>query len=192
MTDPHSRACGIVPHDHGPQCHPNCPTCSSRKEVVIDNETVKRCWCGGGLVYRYDPKTVICIESPLHDPLADGRPKDVRRLYVAGPMSGYPECNYPAFNRAEHQLVLAGFQVVNPAGVHIDTQHHYVDLLRADLLEMLTCHGVATLDNWWESVGARNEVQVAGTLKMPVRPLAEWLSIGYPGGNLDDTPKEKP
>lgn len=24
---PHSRACGIRPHDHGPDCHENCPTC---------------------------------------------------------------------------------------------------------------------------------------------------------------------
>jgi len=27
---PHSRACGIRKHDHGPDCHPNCPTCSGR------------------------------------------------------------------------------------------------------------------------------------------------------------------
>src|SRR5688500_14385297 len=24
---PHSRACGVIPHQHGPMCHPNCPTC---------------------------------------------------------------------------------------------------------------------------------------------------------------------
>ena len=24
---PHSRACGIAMHEHGPQCNPNCPTC---------------------------------------------------------------------------------------------------------------------------------------------------------------------
>lgn len=24
---PHSRACGIIRHQHGPACHPNCPTC---------------------------------------------------------------------------------------------------------------------------------------------------------------------
>ena len=24
---PHSRACGIIPHDHGTGCHSNCPTC---------------------------------------------------------------------------------------------------------------------------------------------------------------------
>ena len=26
-TGPHSRACGIKRHDHGTECHSNCPTC---------------------------------------------------------------------------------------------------------------------------------------------------------------------
>jgi hypothetical protein len=28
---PHSRACGIVSHEHGEKCHSNCPTCWGRK-----------------------------------------------------------------------------------------------------------------------------------------------------------------
>jgi uncharacterized protein (DUF1778 family) len=27
---PHSRACGIIPHEHGTDCHTNCPTCGGR------------------------------------------------------------------------------------------------------------------------------------------------------------------
>lgn len=27
---PHSRACGIRKHDHGPDCHENCPTCGGK------------------------------------------------------------------------------------------------------------------------------------------------------------------
>jgi hypothetical protein len=29
---PHSRACGIVSHEHGADCHSNCPTCGGRAE----------------------------------------------------------------------------------------------------------------------------------------------------------------
>jgi len=29
-TAPHSRACGIKKHEHGPECHSNCPTCHGR------------------------------------------------------------------------------------------------------------------------------------------------------------------
>lgn len=29
-SGPHSRACGISRHLHGPDCHPNCPTCGGK------------------------------------------------------------------------------------------------------------------------------------------------------------------
>lgn len=138
---------------------------------------MKKCWCGGDAIATSAGGKIVCTESRLHDPFADGRPGAITKLYVAGPMSGYPEANYPAFNAASEALRKAGFEVANPADVHIETQHHYVDLLREDLKVMFECKGVATLENWWESTGARNEVQVAGLLKMPVRSLAEWLAL---------------
>lgn len=119
-----------------------------------------------------------CTESPFHAPFSDGRPTEVKRLYVAGPMSGYPESNYPAFNEAANFLKAVGYEVVNPAeDIHEPEMCHYVDLLREDLRAMFDCHGVAVLENWWESTGARNEVQVAGLLRMPVRSVAEWGMI---------------
>ena len=37
------------------------------------------------------------------------------RIYIAGPMSGYPNLNWNAFDEKEKQLTAAGFEVVNPA-----------------------------------------------------------------------------
>ena len=37
------------------------------------------------------------------------------RIYIAGPMSGYPDLNWDAFDEKEKQLTSAGFEVVNPA-----------------------------------------------------------------------------
>jgi hypothetical protein len=140
--------------------------------------TSVNCWCGGQVVQKpVDPPIYACSDSVYHDPHADGRPEQVTKLYVAGPMSGYPECNYPLFNKVSEQLRSHGYEVVNPATVHIDKQHHYVDLIREDLRMMLDCHGVAVLEHWWESAGARNEVAVAGILKMPVRSHLEWVHI---------------
>lgn len=138
-----------------------------------------KCWCGGKeLVIRAATSSeFLCADSKFHDPRATGKPTEITKLYIAGPMTGYPECNYPTFHLAAESLRKAGFEVVNPAEVHIDERHHYVDLIREDLKVMLDCHGIATLENWWESTGARNEVQVAGMLKMPVRSLAEWLAL---------------
>lgn len=137
-----------------------------------------KCWCGGGvnLVLGSSIDRAICSESEFHDPFADGRPVEIKWLYIAGPMSGMKQNNYPLFNKVEKQLQNAGYSVINPAAFG-DRGSHYVDLLREDLRQMLNCHGVAVLDNWWESTGARNEVMVAGLLKMPVRTFQEWLYI---------------
>ena len=37
------------------------------------------------------------------------------RIYIAGPMSGLPDFNYPAFNQAEQRLLALGYEVENPA-----------------------------------------------------------------------------
>lgn len=141
------------------------------------------CWCGGKISPRESFSTnvedVICLDSIWHDPLATGVPEKVTKIYIAGPMSGYPQNNYPTFHAAASALRSLGYEVVSPAefGVPDGTRVHYVDLIREDLRKMLDCDAVATLDNWWESTGARNEVQVAGVLKMPVRPSQEWLIL---------------
>lgn len=141
---------------------------------------MNKCWCGGEAAARTEELGgPICLESKLHDPFATGKPGRIDTLYIAGPMTGYPDCNYPHFNEVEERLDAAGFKVVNPARVHIDRKHHYVDLIREDLRQMLDANGVATLECWWESIGARNEVQVAGILKMPVRPWQEWLERAH-------------
>jgi hypothetical protein len=145
-------------------------------QVVADiasSRAFQKCWCGGKV-----NSMGSCVESPLHDPHSTGRPERISRLYIAGPMSGYPEANYPAFDEAQYRLEAAGYIAVNPTKVHV-ARCHYVDLIREDLRVMLDCHGIAVLENWWESTGARNEVSVGGILKMPVRTVPEWLERAH-------------
>lgn len=142
-------------------------------EPLIDHRT---CWCGSKVrTTPGAPPTSECIASPLHAPFATGRREAHRKLYIAGPMTGYPEANYPAFREAARALEAAGYETINPVDVHEPEQCHYVDLLKHDLIMMFEADGVAVLEHWWESTGARNEVSVAGILKMPVRPVVEWL-----------------
>lgn len=142
----------------------------------------ERCWCGGGVTSSpqtfnggIDVAAFGCSESVYHSPFANGRPRIVSRLYIAGPMTGYVQCNYPAFDRAQALLEASGFEVVNPASFG-SKGGHYTDILRDDIRSLLDCHGVATLEGWWESPGARTEVQIAGLLKMPVRSSFDWTS----------------
>lgn len=147
-------------------------------EKAQEKRAVKRCWCGGATARSEVDLGIVCLESIYHNPVDEGRPVKVNRLYIAGPMTGYSESNYPAFNAVADALRSVGYEVVNPAEFGNDNgRTSYVDLLRNDLRALLDCDGVAALDNWWESVGARNEIQVAGTLKMPVRSTREWVEM---------------
>lgn len=40
---PHSRACDVTPHSHGPGCHSNCPTCHGWPDPAADGEHVHVC-----------------------------------------------------------------------------------------------------------------------------------------------------
>lgn len=105
------------------------------------------------------------------------------RLYVAGPMTGLPEFNYPAFNTAADRLRDAGFPVLNPAETDPDDYPHAYDgptppwkwWLRQALAMVIQADAIAVLPGWESSKGARLEVHVATELGMPVRSLEEWL-----------------
>lgn len=98
------------------------------------------------------------------------------RLYIAGPMTGLPEHNLPAFAEAEQQLLAAGYKVINP-GFRGDDIPGWVwaDYLRADLALLLACDGVALLPGWESSRGARLEAHVAEQLDMAVKPIEFWF-----------------
>lgn len=97
------------------------------------------------------------------------------RLYVAGPMTGLPEFNYPAFQSAAAALTELGHEVEDPSTNKNPTPGDYHGWLRAGIAQLIRCDGVALLDGWEASGGARLEVNVAATLGMRVKPLAEWL-----------------
>lgn len=99
------------------------------------------------------------------------------KLYVAGPMTGLPEFNYPAFRRAAADLEAAGFQVEDPSTNVNPTPDDYHGWLRAGLAQLITCDAVALLAGWEASGGARLEVNVAATLGLRVRSLREWLEV---------------
>ena len=133
------------------------------------------CWCGL-------PTTDfgVCTGSEVHDAKAPLRPENdnPRKLYIAGPMSGLPGLNFEAFHRAQQLLKDAGYQVVNPATQ--GSGRTYSELLKDDLRLLLDCDAVATLPDWEASVGARNEVMVAGVCGMAVNTVGYFLAVAPP------------
>lgn len=102
------------------------------------------------------------------------------RLYVAGPMTGLPKFNYPAFNEAAKKLRTYGFSIANPAE-NTNPGGEWEDWLRQSIAQVLGSHGVAVLPDWQQSKGARLEVHVATELGMEVQPVDWWLSYPNPG-----------
>ncbi len=100
------------------------------------------------------------------------------RLYVIGPVTGRPDDNFEAFGAASDKLL--------EAGCHPCIPHEFVpkgaawpDAMR-DSIHALTGHrpafdGVAMLDGWEQSRGARLERQVAEACGIPCKTVNEWL-----------------
>ena len=90
------------------------------------------------------------------------------RYYLAGPMSGIPELNFPAFNREAAHFRAQGHEVVNPAEINSDPAAEWNACMRADIPQLCTCEGVLMMPGWENSRGARLEHYIARALDMKV------------------------
>ena len=95
------------------------------------------------------------------------------RVYLAGPMTGLPDYNYPAFNAAAAALRSQGLHVENPADHGVVDGAEWADYLRHDLGRLATCEAVYLLPGWHHSKGATLEVHIATALGMEIRPFEE-------------------
>jgi len=87
------------------------------------------------------------------------------KVYIAGPMTGLPDLNYPAFAAAAEHLRASGHDVVSPAEVNAGREHEgWHACMRRDVAELTKCHAIYLLDGWPRSRGARIEMQLAKDL----------------------------
>lgn len=96
------------------------------------------------------------------------------KLYLAGPMTGYPDHNYPAFHAAAAWLRSLGYEIANPSENPAPADPTWSGYMRLALAQLLTCDGVATLAGWQESRGASIEVRLAQDLGMTVASAQRW------------------
>lgn len=130
-----------------------------------------------------------------------------KKFYIAGPMTGIPQFNFPAFDVAAASLRSYGYLVVSPVELddpssrsaalanetgdpeqyNNETGETWGDLLARDVkLIADEVSGVVALEGWEESRGARLEVFVARTCGKPVYSYEEWLNDRTPGCPLTD------
>lgn len=103
-------------------------------------------------------------------------------VYIAGPMTGLPDYNYPAFNAAAYHLRNNGYVVINPA----EQFDGRTDLprevyMRRAVHSLLQADVVVTLRGFANSAGASLEVSVADELGVPRFTMAEFIERGLTG-----------
>lgn len=96
-------------------------------------------------------------------------------IYIAGPMTGYDDFNYPAFRAAAEQLGADGYLPLDPSKNYGgDQTRPRTDYLRCSLRQILRADGVAVLPGWEKSAGARMEIHVAHSLGLPIHQMDCW------------------
>lgn len=94
------------------------------------------------------------------------------KVYIAGPMTGYPELNYPAFLETAAKLRARGFEVVSPAELNPITEG-YLAAMKKDILALIDCDHILMMDGWEKSKGATLEHHIATVLDIPLITLDE-------------------
>lgn len=90
------------------------------------------------------------------------------RVYIAGPMTGYPDYNYPAFDAKAREIEEWGHTPVNPTQIGQNEGWSHEDYMRAALTLLLTADGVVFLPGFERSKGAMLELTVSTALNMPI------------------------
>lgn len=111
------------------------------------------------------------------------------RLYVAGPVTGLTDGNYPAFEYAAKRLFGAGHTPVLPPELRTALQpiaemtlgQCYKKVIPNDIVELATCEGMIVLPGFESSKGTAFEMHGAELFEMDVfRPA--YTSDEFPGG----------
>lgn len=90
------------------------------------------------------------------------------RIYIAGPMTGLPDLNFPAFNAAADALRTQGWHVENPAAHGVIDGAQWEDYLAYDITRLGTCGAIYLLPGWEKSKGATLEAHIAKMLGLQV------------------------
>ncbi len=93
--------------------------------------------------------------------------------YIAGPMSGIPDYNYPEFERVLDELSRSGISVKSPHTIPwpegvVSEEELWRVMMKLAMNMLLECDGIILLKGWPSSTGAVLESTVARGIKYPM------------------------
>ena len=99
------------------------------------------------------------------------------KLYIAGPMTGYAELNFPVFHAEAARLRAIGFEIVNPAEINVDPAAGWLTCMRADIKQL-----VDLIDDKYAIMCVQHDYTPKETTKMDgavqtVYPRKNWSSM---------------
>jgi hypothetical protein len=93
------------------------------------------------------------------------------KIYIAGPMTGRAQFNYPAFHQAATLLRAAGHVVINPAENPAPSCGSWLGYMRMSVAQVASVDCLVMLPGWPLSKGARIEYLLAKLLGLGVTSL---------------------
>jgi hypothetical protein len=101
------------------------------------------------------------------------------KVYIAGPMRGYPEFNFPAFDAARDRAKALGHVPVSPADLDraegfdaSQTEGQYGfnarDAIVRDIMALSKCDAIALLPGWEKSKGVAVELNAARFMDLEI------------------------
>lgn len=95
------------------------------------------------------------------------------KIYLAGPMRGYPESNFPAFIEAAKKLRDIGHYVFSPAEYPMQNRR---EGLAIDMMWIASfAEAIVVLPGWQQSLGANAEVALARAIEIDVILVGDLL-----------------
>lgn len=95
------------------------------------------------------------------------------KYYLAGPMAGHPEHNWPYFKKITAYLRVRGYDIACPTESGGKEELGYVTSLKLSLIHLLQCDAIIMLPGWSSSRGATLELLLAVLLDYRIMKLQE-------------------
>jgi len=92
----------------------------------------------------------------------------MKKVYIAGKISGIEDYAYALFEEAEQKFIKKGYQVVNPMKLPHNHDKTWESYMKDCVFELVGCDLIHPLPNWNDSRGARIEMQLAKELGIKI------------------------